>query len=62
MMTIQICENVTATLTTKTLNAYWDYQDAVRNLRTAFGNENLDWEDYEDLYIEVDEAWARFCP
>lgn len=61
MMTIKICENVTATLTLKKLGEYWHAQEASKNLRFAAEDEDLDWKDYEDYEIEARKAWEKFC-
>lgn len=61
MRTIKVAENVTMTLTERKARQWDAYKEAEANLRLSWGNEYLDWEDYEDLEIEVWDAWERFC-
>lgn len=60
MKTYRLSENVTLTLTNSTARLYEQYLAAVENLGRAYHNENLDWEDIEDIQVEVWEAWERF--
>ncbi len=60
MKTYRLSENVTLTLTNGTARLYEQYLAAEENLGRAYHNENLDWEDLEDIQVEVWEAWERF--
>lgn len=61
MKTIKIAENVIMILTERKARQWDAYKKAAANFELGRGNENLDWEDYEDLEIEVEDAWERFC-
>ena len=60
MMTITITTDVTATLSLKKVSQWVSANRATENRKAAWGNESLDWEDFEDLWNEEDEAWERF--
>ena len=60
MTTIVIAQDITATLTNRKAEQYRKAVEATANRRTAFQNENFDWEDLEDFMSEEWEAWERF--
>lgn len=60
MTTIQIAEDITATVTFHTANLYRKAEAAEQNYRTALENENFDWQDIAEIDEERWEAWERF--
>ena len=58
MRTYVIAEGITVTLTNRTADAYENYPLAEENRRSAHGEE-LWWDEYDELLLERDEAYAR---
>ena len=61
MTTITIAPNVTMSLTPATAKKWFAYKKALENFRRITRTFDLDWEEVEDLEIEVWEAWEQFC-
>ena len=60
MTTITIAQDITATLTNRKAEQYRKAMEATVNRRTAFLNEDFNWEDLEDFMAEEWEAWEKF--
>jgi hypothetical protein len=60
MTTISICNDITATLSDRKAEQYNIAMRATES-RHMFVPEDLwDWETYDELWVEEDEAWERF--
>lgn len=60
MTTIVIAQDITATLTERKARQYFAALDADKNLRSAYRNEDFDWEDLQDFQVDAWEAWEEF--
>ena len=60
MTTIVIAQDITATLTNRKAEQYHKAMEADANLRSAYRNEDFDWEDIQDFQVEAWEAWEEF--
>ena len=65
MKTIQICKDVTATLSNEKFNQYVEAFNATQEKRNFSRSEDMDWSDYvyylDLLWIQEAEAWEKFC-
>lgn len=60
MVRVQVTEDIVVVLTERRMRL-WEAAEAARaNTQSAWGNEDFDWQDWEDLWVEEDEAWAKF--
>ncbi len=60
MMTITIATDITATLTNRKAEQWFKALETTEHSRSACHNEELDWEDLEDFWVEEWEAWEKF--
>ena len=61
MKTYRLNNYITMTLTNNTAYKYEQALKAEANLRSAYCNEDLDWEDMEDLWADAFYTWEAFA-